>query len=142
MVIRNTFHEDCRDPDDIPRNSMLVDKMIGSAYTIVKTVADNLKYILHVSTNMPQLIDMVDFKQTLVTGILGSVGETVVIPMPDDVVAVKHFSISLKQVGGTLYPESECPVLATITGTDLSITLDLAANVAFEDATVNCRIIY
>ena len=144
MTIRNIFNEDYCNPtgDDNPRNTMLVDNMIGSAYSIVKSVAENLKYILHVSANMPQLIDMVDFKQTLVTGTLSTVGQTVVIPMPAGVTEVKHFTYSIKKLGGTLYPEVDCPVEAAITGTNLTVTLDADASVSFEGATINVRIVY
>lgn len=49
---------DTRSANNPYGNTQMVDRLIGTAYDIVKTVYENLQYIKHVSANLPQIQDV------------------------------------------------------------------------------------
>ncbi|QWY83774.1 hypothetical protein [Rhizobium phage RHph_X3_15] len=139
MGMRNPFNEPCEEASF----TMLVDQMIGSAYKIVKDVADNLKYILHVSTYMNQIVELAEFKQKLVSDELGALGSTTLIPLPTlaDGEEVVNVQVNLKKTTGELYPEESSPVAVVVTGGNISVTLDVDAHASFVGATAYCRVV-
>lgn len=138
MGFDNPFREPCD-----PNYAKVVDKMLGSAYTIVKQVADNLKYILHVSTYMNQIVDLAEFKQVLVSDELGALGSTTLIPLPTLAAGevVVNVQVNLKKTTGELYPENDCPIDVVITGGNISVTLLGSAHATFVSATAYCRVV-
>jgi hypothetical protein len=140
MSFRNMFGSSNCDN----KGSLLVDNMIGSAFDIVKSVADNLKYILHVSTNLVYIVDITEFKQRLATSTLGLVGQTILVPLPAEALVltaeVINVSVNLKKETGELYPEKDCPISVIVRNGNIEVTLNADANVSFEEATIYCRV--
>lgn len=142
MGSRNTFGDASCDEQ---RYAMMVDKMLGSAYAVVKSVADNLKYVLQVSTYMDQIVDLVDYKQRLlIDDDLGAVGSTTLVPLPSDVPLDKivNISVNTKKTTGEFYDEKGSPVTTVASGTNISVTLDADADPSFANCEAFIRISY
>ncbi|QEP29882.1 hypothetical protein HYP99_gp084 [Sinorhizobium phage ort11] len=139
MGLRNPFNE----PDCGASFAMTVDQLLGSAYTIVKSVADNLKYILHVSTYMNQIVELAEFRQELVSGELGALGSTTLIELPtlESGESVVNVSVNLMKTTGELYNEESSPCAVVVTGGNVSVTLDADADASFVGATAYCRLV-
>lgn len=142
MGSRNTLNESsCNEA----QYAMLVDKFIGSAYAVVKNVSDNLKYVLQVSTYMDQIVDLVDYKQRLLTDDdLGALGSVTLVPLPADVPLDKvvNISVNTQKTTGEFYDEKGSPVTTVISGTNISLTLDAGAHASFANCKAFIRISY
>lgn len=142
MAFRNSFNEnDC----DENRFAMMVDKMLGSAYSVVKSVADNLKYVLQVSTYMDQIVDLVDFKQRLlIQNSLGALGATTLIPLPADIPLddVVNISVNVRKTTGEFYGDESAPVDIVASGTNIAVTLKSGADPSFANCKAFVRVSY
>ena len=142
MSFRNTFNESSCEEG---RFAMLVDKMIGSAYAVVKSVSDNLKYVLQVSTYMDQIVDLVDFKQRLLTqNSLGALGSTTLVPLPTDVPLddIVNISVNVRKTTGEFYGDEGTPVDVVASGSNISLTLQSGADASFANCKAFIRISY
>lgn len=142
MGIRNPFD---KGNWDVNNPTTLVDKMIGSAYDVVKYVACHMRYIEYVAKNMRDIYDVATEgrRSKLIKGTLGALGSTTTInltPLVQDQIQSMH--LNLIGADGTLYEPNGLDLIATITAGVLTIVLDPDAPAVYANAKVNVTVFY
>jgi hypothetical protein len=82
--------------------SPMVDKLVGNAYPVVKSVADKLETIKYVAENMELLQNVASnlVGSLVITGIAGSLGSTVSVNIPQVIAPSDLLSVSTILRGG------------------------------------------
>lgn len=124
----------------------LVDKMIGTYYRMVESVAMNMDSIRYVVANMASIVAIAaGLRSSLkILGTAGEVGTTVSIPLPTGFVQDKitASSVILVATNGNIYGSESGMFSAWIQGGALKVTLESDASTAIEGAEVRWLITY
>lgn len=140
----------------MPQNSIfssgdkagLVQKMIGSAYDVVKEVKDNLDTVKTVSENMAAVYAAAkNMHRNIVeidTGVTGALGVTASVALPAGIEMedVLDFSVVLVEVGGAIHAQGSGYFTAVIEDGTLDVTPDLAAPAGLAGATIRWTLTY
>lgn len=134
------------DPYDDRGHTGLVDKMIGSAYDVVKFVARNLSVIRYVASNMETIYEVGQNLKTggLVLGMTGLANETVSLALPEGVTPamILTSSVIVETAAGDLYGTDSGYVTASIQAGALRVYLASNAPVAIQNAVFRWYITY
>lgn len=139
MAMRTVF-----DPFGSP--TLLVDKMIGNEYDIVKFVAENMEFIRHVQANLEALVELSNNLKTsgLLLGTTGLATETTSIALPDGVLQEHVLASSVLVVGkdGGLYGPDSGYFDVRIQGSALHVTMAPTAPLHVQNATIRWFLTY
>lgn len=139
MGMRTVF-----DPFGSP--ALLVDKMIGNEYDIVKFVAENMEFIRHVQANLEALVELANNLKTsgLLLGTTGLATEVTSIPLPEGVLQDHVLASSVLVVGkdGGLYGPDSGYFSVRIQGNALRVTMASTAPIHVQNATVRWFLTY
>lgn len=139
MAMRTVF-----DPFGSP--TLLVDKMIGNEYDIVKFVAENMEFIRHVQANLEALVELSNNLKTsgLLLGTTGLATETTSIALPDGVLQEHVLASSVLVVGkdGGLYGPDSGYFDVRIQGSALRVTMASTAPLHVQNATIRWFLTY
>lgn len=126
--------------------AILVDKMIGSAYDVVKLVAMNLAEILYVAQNLDTIQETLQNirKERVINMSLVPSSGVMIVPLPADIQVedISYFTVQIKTTTGDLYTPDSGYFKIRIVNDALEITVDPAASAAFVGATFLWSIVF
>lgn len=128
-------------------NAPLVDKMIGTAYDVVKYVARHVKSIEKVACNMVSVVALAKEVRLnkVVTDVVPAAGATVSLAMPVGVTAasIVGFDVLVKQTNGDMFPLGSVHFTADFSTTGLDFTTAASGTpVGFVGAEIVWNIFY
>lgn len=136
----------CDPYDNRGGHTPLIDKMLGSAYDVVKYVARHLDAIRFVALNMETINEVATNMKTsgLVLGMTEEVGVTVSIALPDGITQgmVLSSAVLVQAPNGDVYGADSGHFTATIQAGALRLALKSTAPIILENAVVRWFITY
>ena len=109
---------------------LVVDKIIGTAYDVVRAVYLKMTELMYLVDNMDQIVTVANHlgDSTLVTGVAGPVNTSVLVPLPTGVLQSKVRASSVFIFANNkLYGTDSGFFTALIDGTNLDVVVDASA---------------
>lgn len=136
----------CDPYDNRGGHTPLIDKMLGSAYDVVKYVARHLDAIRFVALNMETIHEVATNMKTsgLVLGQTGLLGETISLGLPEGVTMdmILGYSCLIQTANGDLYNAESGYFSANIQASALRLHLSPTAPSILENAVIRWFITY
>lgn len=137
--------------DPLGGGAILVDKMIGSAFDVVREVQLNLDAVKYLATNMRAVtkaaeLQAITFPErvVMVSGTTGALGSVVELDIPMEVTAanIRQSSPMIVTSTGDVYGESSGMFVASLVNGYLRLVLSPSAPVALGQAEIRWRLAY
>lgn len=124
----------------------LVDRMIGTAYDVVKFVACRIDHVIKVSRHMDSVINISNEVRNnrVVRSVVPAQGATVEVPVPVDILneAILGFDLMVKTAAGNMYPLGSATFVGVIKNRQLEFTTSAGAPTGFVGSEIIWTIFY
>lgn len=136
----------CQSGSPLTDRQVLVDKLIGTPYELVKYVAANMglvSYVANIFKGAAVGQPMLTKRTTSIEGKLNGLGDTVVINIPPEIdpLKIEHMTVRIA-IGTNVFLNYDLYFTARIVGSTIQIISNAAAPAGFIDAVLKCHLIY
>ena len=130
----------------ITGGSAMVDKLLGSAYRVVKEVRDNLDAIRYLAANMDSISTVATnfIPSKLMTGKTSLVGQTVDISLDSSIAqdSIVAQAIMVISASGVIYGAESGYFTAWVSGGELFLKVSSTAPIAIQNSTIHWMVFY